>query len=422
MEISVLKFGGTSVGDSTAIKQAASRVIECKSDIKIVVLSAMSKVTDELIKIANLSINNLGRAIKELDNLKNRHITTIDELISINNQAIKSKINQYFCELENLSKGINFLEELTNKILDKFISYGELLSTEIFNAYIRYLGYLSELKLSTDFIITDSTFNQAIPIFEEIDKRFSNLKFDSPIIIFQGFIGSNLNGETITLGRGGSDFTASIIGSALKNNQYNIKEIVIYTDVDGILNCDPRTNINFSLIPAISYQEVLELSFFGAKVLHPDTIKPAIDNGIPVIVRNTFKPEINGTLINNNSNNKDTIVVDLLDMLFVKLNSRNSVFTKDELKNIFNLIQNLSSKIYYQSYSLNKFQILIKNDNSIFFDFLDDNILIKIYNCTAKAYIKNNIYPNKNNNLILSGYSPNSYIEIISLEETNMFN
>lgn len=422
MEISVLKFGGTSVGDSTAIKQAASRVIECKSDIKIVVLSAMSKVTDELIKIANLSINNLSRAIKELDNLKNRHITTIDELISINNQAIKSKINQYFFELENLSKGINFLEELTNKILDKFISYGELLSTEIFNAYIRYLGYSSELKLSTDFIITDSTFNNAIPIFEEIDKRFSNLKFDSPIIIFQGFIGSNLNGETITLGRGGSDFTASIIGSALKNNQYNIKEIVIYTDVDGILNCDPRTNTNFSLIPEISYQEVLELSFFGAKVLHPDTIKPAIDNGIPVIVRNTFKPEINGTLINNNSNNKDTIVVDLLDMLFVKLNSRNSVFTKDELKNIFNLIQNLSSKIYYQSYSLNKFQILIKNDNSIFFDFLDDNILIKIYNCTAKAYIKNNIYPNKNNNLILSGYSPNSYIEIISIEETNMFN
>jgi len=422
LEISVLKFGGTSVGNSFAIKQAASRVIESKSDVKIVVLSAMSKVTDELIKIANLSINNINQAIVKLENLKNRHISTLEDLVPNNNQGIKSKINQYFFELENLSKGINYLEELTNKILDKFISYGELLSTEIFNTYIKYVGYSSELKLSTNYIITDSTFNQAIPIFDEIDKRFVNFNFDFPIIIFQGFIGSNLIGETTTLGRGGSDFTASIIGSALKNNLSNIKEIVIYTDVDGILNCDPRTNINFSLIPEISYQEVLELSFFGAKVLHPDTIKPAIDNGIPVIVRNTFKPEISGTLINNNLNNKDTIVVDLLDVLFIKLYSKNSVFTKEELKNIFNLVQNFSSKIYYQSFSLNKFQILIKNDNSIFFDYLEDNILFKIYKCSAKAYIKNNIYLNKNNNLILSGYSPNSYIEIISLEETNMFN
>jgi len=421
LEISILKFGGTSVGDSFAIKQAASRVIECKSDIKIVVLSAMSKVTDELIKIANLSTININQSILELNNLRNRHIATIEDIIPNNNQEIKSKLNQYFFELENLSKGINFLEEFTSKILDKFISYGELLSTEIFNAYLVNLGYSSELNLSTNYIITDSTFNQAIPIFEEINKRFLNFKFDCPIIIFQGFIGSNLNGETTTLGRGGSDFTASIIGSALKNNQYNVKEIIIYTDVDGILNCDPRTNINFRLIPEISYQEVLELSFFGAKVLHPDTIKPAIDKGIPVIVRNTFKPEVKGTMINNNSNNRDTIVVDLLDVLFIKLYSRNSVFAKEELKNIFNLVQNLSSKIYYQSFSLNKFQILIKNDNSNFFDYLDDNIYIKIYKCTAKAYIKNNIYPD-NNNIILSGYSPNSYIEIISLEETNMFN
>lgn len=299
--MTVLKFGGTSVKDASALRQVYSIVSQNK-DEQIVVLSACSGITDSLIILLNYASKNQFEEMKAtFDIISNHHKQLVDGLLNNSkyyndaNLQIENLLN----ELNSFIEGVYFLKETTARALDKVMSYGELLSTTIFHYYCLSQGLNSIWLDARKFITTDSTFNSANVDFENskiellnyLDKvRFSQNK----LAITQGFIGSDKTGRTTTLGRGGSDYTAAIIG-----NLTDAREIQIWTDVDGILTADPRIATNTKTIGIMELNEVRQLAYFGAKVLHPSTILPAIDKGIPIKVLNTFNPDNKGTTIVN---------------------------------------------------------------------------------------------------------------------------
>ncbi len=389
MQITVQKFGGTSVGNSNAINQVFGRVNESTSDIVIVVSSAMSKVTDLLIVCANLAINDIANSLFILDEIKNIHHTTMIEL-KINSEDAKQGLDDYLSEIENILIGINYISEITNKIMDKIQSYGELLSTFILYHYFIKFDKKCILLDSRDFIKTDSKFGGAKVDFEQTKENFSKLELQTDYIyILQGFIASDSIGNTTTLGRGGSDYSAAVIGSALKQNGKNVKEIEIWTDVNGIMTSDPREDSQAKTINEISFDEVLKLSYYGAKVIHPDTVKPAIENDIPVIVRNTFQPENLGTKILKTANNKQNVTINLKSSILIDLKDFNQKKLLDKTNKILNILLYAGSIIYYQNLSVYQSRIIFKKNNINLEDYLSD-IDYKIVPIELFAYIGNN--------------------------------
>lgn len=297
----VLKFGGTSVKDANALKQVFE-IISQNNQEQIVVLSACSGITDNLIILLNYAWRNQDKELKEtFEKISAHHKIVLAELMGHHqlyyeaNQSLSKMLE----ELEKFIEGIYFLKESTPRALDKVMSFGELLSTTIFHYYCLSRGLDNIWLDARRFMKTDSNFNSANVDFEtsqiELLNYLQNEKFEQKkIAITQGFIGSDNAGRTTTLGRGGSDYTASIIGKLT-----NAKEIQIWTDVNGILTADPRIAKNTKTIEIMEFNEVRQLAYFGAKVLHPNTLLPAIDLGIPIKVLNTFSPENKGTTIVN---------------------------------------------------------------------------------------------------------------------------
>jgi aspartate kinase len=302
----VMKFGGTSVQDATAINQVAEIVKNKLNQAPVVVVSAMSKVTDTLLRIAETAHQrDYEEAKKIISQLCERHLKTARELLlSADTNApesdllkdIEHSIHKYFAELDNLARSVATLGELTLRSKDAIVSFGERLSSLIIAAAFQSHGISSELVDSRNFIITDNHFTNAAPRMDATEARTRTLLL--PIInagrvpVAQGFIGSTLEGVTTTIGRGGSDYSAAIIGASL-----NAKAIEIWTDVDGLLTSDPRVVPDARRIRVISFAEAAELSFFGAKVLHPSTVLPAVEKKIPVHIYNTKNPAGEGTLI-----------------------------------------------------------------------------------------------------------------------------
>ena len=295
----VMKFGGTSVEDAKSMRTVIEVIRKERAQTPIVVLSAISGATNILLESARTAQEGkLESAILLLNGLFDRHVTVMENLID-NRQTVQQLIasfKQRFGELQNLCQGIAILGELTNRSLDAIASVGELLSTQILSEAIRTQGLPAQWVDARTFMITDSNFTSAAPQFDQIDAKvkeiLSPLIASSKIIITQGFIGSNVKGITTTLGRGGSDYSASIIGAAL-----DAKEIQIWTDVDGILTADPRIAPGAQKLRMISFREAAELAYFGAKVLHPSTIFPAVEKDIPVVVLNSKRPGNSGTRI-----------------------------------------------------------------------------------------------------------------------------
>lgn len=388
MEITVQKFGGTSVGNSKAIQNLYNRVIECRSDVKIVVSSAMSGVTDLLIKAANSAVNNINQAFGHLLEIEEKHWVTIYDL-ELNSYEIAEKFKEYIDEIRSLLTGINYISELTNKVLDKVQSYGEILSTFIIKLFFFKNSQRCILLDSRDFIKTDSNFGEAKVNWELTKSEFSKFEIQQGIIyIFQGFIGSDVNGITTTLGRGGSDYSASIIGSALKQIGKDVNQIEIWTDVDGIMTADPRIDKNVKTVKEISYDEVLKLSYFGAKVIHPNTVKPAVELNIPVVVRNTFNPNNFGTIILNNSSNNQNVKVHLKNSFLIQLNDFNQKKLIETSHRILNILLASGSIIYYQHISVYQSYIIYKESNINLEDYLGD-IQFEIKAITISAYIGN---------------------------------
>ena len=294
-----MKFGGTSVEDARSMHTVIQIVRREQARKPIVVLSAVAGVTNALLQAAQTAQGgNLDEAILVLNNLLDRHVTLMENLIDDRPtvQQLILSLKHRFEELRNLCRGIAILGELTNRSLDAIVSVGELLSSHILSEALRNQNLPVKLVDARTFMITDSQFAAAVPQFDIIHARameiLEPLVSSGIIVVTQGFIAANRQGITTTLGRGGSDYSASIIGAAL-----GAEEIQIWTDVDGVLTADPRIAPAAQKLRMISFREAAELAYFGAKVLHPSTILPAVKKDIPVVVLNSKHPENTGTRI-----------------------------------------------------------------------------------------------------------------------------
>ena len=300
----VMKFGGTSVGTAERMLDVLSIVNKAKSKHKgaapLVVLSAMSGVTNSLIKAADKAVaRDLKGALAEVQAVRKKHDEAIDEALGKDAalaQKVKDSLNSHFEELDVILKGVSYLGELSKRSVDAISGMGELLSSKIVAAIAEHEGTASIWVDAREVMITDGTFGRANPINEIVEKhakaKMAKPAKDGKVIITQGFIGATENGVTTTLGRGGSDYSAAIFGAVL-----NADEIQIWTDVDGMMTSDPRLVPEAEVISEVGFQEAAELAYFGAKVLHPLTIKPAIEQGIPVRILNTMRPDSPGTII-----------------------------------------------------------------------------------------------------------------------------
>ena len=305
MKIVVQKFGGTSVQDAEAMARAIEIVRErgiTRRTRPLVVLSACSGVTNSLIRIAELSLKeNPTEALAVVDQLEARHARIARELIEEEKQVdnVQQRLHVLWEELRTLVRGISLLRELTPRSRDQVQSMGERASSLIFHSAlaVRLAGEETPCHLydARDFFLTSNEFTIARPIPEEISRRMKRIRSAlaiGAVGVTQGFIGRTLAGDVTTIGRGGSDFSAAIMGVAL-----GATEIQIWTDVAGIMTCDPRLAPAARTIDHISFREASELAFFGAKVLHPETIWPAVEKGIPVLVLSSLQPEKAGTII-----------------------------------------------------------------------------------------------------------------------------
>ncbi len=295
----VMKYGGSSVEDARSMRTVIQIIRREQARKPIVVLSAIAGATNALLQAAQTAKGgNLDEAILVLNNLLDRHVTLMENLIDDRPtvQQLILSLKHRFEELRNLCRGIAILGELTNRSLDAIVSVGELLSSHILSEALRTQNLPVKLVDARTFMITDSQFAAAVPQFDIIHAKAKEilepLVSSGIIVVTQGFIAANRQGITTTLGRGGSDYSASIIGAAL-----GAEEIQIWTDVDGVLTADPRIAPAAQKLRMISFREAAELAYFGAKVLHPSTILPAVKKDIPVVVLNSKRPENTGTRI-----------------------------------------------------------------------------------------------------------------------------
>ncbi len=293
----VLKFGGSSVGSAETIEKVIE-IIRLSRPCA-VVLSAMQGTTDSLIDAGRSAERGDDGYIEILSNTGERHIKTIHELFGDKgNSEVLDFVESTVKELENLCEGVRLVRELSAKTLDRILSFGEIVSTRIVSAKLLEVGLENEWKDSRLIIKTDSNHGFASVDFSETNRRIKEY-FDSStakLHIFPGFIASDPKGYTTTLGRGGSDYTAAIIASAI-----DADVLEIWTDVSGMMTADPRFVRNVRQISRINYREAMELSHFGAKVIYPPTIQPVMAKGIPVLIKNTFDPDNPGTFIEADS-------------------------------------------------------------------------------------------------------------------------
>ncbi len=289
----VLKFGGTSVGSAENIKRVRDIVLGQKDDV-IVVISALGGVTDKILNAARVASIGTGYFHSELTAVREKHYEIMDSLFGKGHE-IYERINVLLKEMEKILTGVTLVGELTPKTIDRIVSLGERMSSQIIAKYITGAIW----KNSADYIRTDSNFVKASVNFKVTNKLIrSEFSGFSGIAVAPGFIAGNDAGEYTTLGRGGSDYTAAIFSAAL-----GVKSLEIWTDVDGFMTADPRVISKAYTIPSLSYSEAMELSHFGAKVIYPPTILPVYQKGIPVLIKNTFNPETTGTIISNKVDN-----------------------------------------------------------------------------------------------------------------------
>jgi len=298
--LQVMKFGGTSVGDASCIARAAKIIVDASKEWRCVaVVSAMSGVTNRLIEAANHArAGNAAGAMGILETLRKQHETALSSLIpqEKEREVIGRKLDDVLAEGRRLCEGTALLRELTPRTLDAVSSLGERLSAPLLAAAVRDAGAAGEAVEATELIVTDAFHGGAEPQMErtrgKAQGRLCPLLEKGIVPLVTGFIGATPEGQLTTLGRGGSDFSATILGAAL-----DAHEVIIWTDVDGVLTADPRLVPEARTIPEISYREAAELAYFGAKVLHPKTLNPVVQAAIPVWIRNSFAPDRPGTKI-----------------------------------------------------------------------------------------------------------------------------
>src|SRR6476646_307574 len=302
----VLKFGGSSLATTSRIRGVAEIVREeARGQPLVMVVSAFQGVTNQLLECASLAARNDPNYGAAFQKIVRRHRSAIDDLLGKRRAArIRAQVDILLGELREVLHGIQLLGHSPPRALDLVASFGERLSAVIAAAHLN-RSHRATFVDARRFIVTDDQFTNANVIFGKTNRairRFFSDLFGAtrPIPVVTGFIGSTSDGQTTTIGRNGSDYTAAIVGAALSADI-----IEIWTDVDGVLSADPNTVASAFVLPRITYEEAMELSYFGAKVLHPAAIAPAVAKGIPLLVKNTFNPKAPGTLISRAGKNGD---------------------------------------------------------------------------------------------------------------------
>ncbi|PKU75093.1 aspartokinase 2, chloroplastic [Dendrobium catenatum] len=307
----VMKFGGSSVSTADRIREVAELILTFPEESPVIVLSAMGKTTNNLLlageKAVTCGVSNASD-ISELKFVKQLHLKTINEL-GIDGSTISVLLD----ELEQLLKGIAMMKELTPRTRDYLVSFGECMSTRIFAEYLTQIGVKARQYDAFDigFITTDDFTNADIleATFPAIAKRLHGDWISDPAIpIVTGFLGKGWKSCAVTtLGRGGSDLTATTIGKAL-----GLREIQVWKDVDGVLTCDPNIYSNARPVPFLTFEEAAELAYFGAQVLHPQSMRPARESDIPVRVKNSYNPKAPGTLITKERDMSEAVLTSIV--------------------------------------------------------------------------------------------------------------
>ncbi len=312
MKLFTMKFGGTSVGSPEAMAQVVDIVQDSvdAGDRVIVIVSAMSRVTDSLIDAARkAAAGNKWGYLSTAESLRERHLEAINRLVPEGDDRDRTtaQVQALIDDFVNVCNAINILGELTPRILDSIVSFGERLSSRVIAAAMRARGLGARQYDAGQFIITDDNFQSANVQWAATESNIRNhllpLVNEGVTPVITGFIGQTREGVVTTLGRGGSDYSGAIFAAGSDSD-----ELIIWTDVDGVMTTDPRIDKRARVLPYVSYNEVGELAFYGAKVLHPKTVQPILDKEIPLRVRNTFNPTFEGTLIGPASAPSATVV------------------------------------------------------------------------------------------------------------------
>jgi aspartate kinase len=298
--LQVMKFGGTSVGDASCMRRTAEIIAHgARNGRVVVVTSAMSGVTNRLLAAAQAAVagdEDAGAALAEV--LREGHFSVSQELLAdtARRTEIETELDTIIADIANLCRGTALLRELTPRVADAITGAGERLAVRLLTGAVQEMGVAGVAVEATDCIVTDARHGGAEPLpgptRTKATARLRPMLENKQVPIVTGFIGASEAGVLTTLGRGGSDYSATILGQAL-----DATEVIIWTDVDGVMTCDPRLVPSARIMREISYKEAGELAFFGAKVLHPKTLRPVVEAAIPVWIRNSFRPEVAGTKI-----------------------------------------------------------------------------------------------------------------------------
>ncbi len=297
----IMKFGGTSVGSAAAIRATAEivRTAQAQWPRVVVIASAMSGVTDALLKGAHTAADGDANTFRSIaQDLRAKHLAALNDLVNQPQHAsvARATVEVYLGEFESLCHAVNVLGEASPRALDAISSLGERMSIQLIAAYLKAIGIAAEPIESSELVVTDGHFQAANPIGDltrsKTQSRLCPLLDKGVVPIVTGFIGATQDGAITTLGRGGSDFSAAILGVAL-----DAAEVWIWTDVDGVMTTDPRIDPAAQTLPELTYREISELAYYGAKVLHPKTIRPVVERGIALWIKNTFNPQHPGTQI-----------------------------------------------------------------------------------------------------------------------------
>jgi len=314
----VMKFGGTSVKDADAIMNVAEIVKENGSVTGVaVVLSAMKGVTDLLISAARKAEKGDPVYRDTLQEIRAKKKETLEKLFTVESERteITKRISAELDEIESILHGVELVRECSDRSLDLIMSYGEKMNCLVVSDFLNTQGHAARYVDARELIVTDKAHGRGKVSFKETNQNIKNMLSDmdgTPIIT--GFIACSHDGATTTLGRNGSDYTASIIGAAL-----NAETVEIWTDVDGVLSADPRFVENAFVLSAVSYQEAMELSYFGAKVIHPFTMLPAVEQSIPIVIKNTFNKDAPGTQITSKIEKREALITGIASIEGVAL-------------------------------------------------------------------------------------------------------
>lgn len=336
--LTVAKFGGTSMGSDVTMLGCAD-VILSNPDTRVVVVSATSGTTNQLIELANTACNSSWKKAQPIiAKILERHIDIAEKLNG--SDELKETVKNIIDEAVTLAKGMSYLHEVSPRAMDSLLSIGERVSSLLFTQAINYKAGKEAAKVFDvrQIMITDTKFGSAEPQPDEIKKQTEEFLVPdlyNHITVTQGFVGKSKKGETTTLGRGGSDYSATLIGEAI-----GAQIVEIWTDVSGVATTDPRIVPQANIIPEISFPEAAEMATAGAKVLHPQTLVPAMRCKIPVFVGNSFKPKDGGTWIKSDTDNKPIIRAIALrrNQQLVTISSLKMVNAYGFLQNIFSIL------------------------------------------------------------------------------------